>query len=158
MLHPATAHFAMVLPLIGLVLGLAYLIKPSELMSKISTRFFIFASIFMIITFFTGKNDGSEAYIFLSDDGQSLLLEHKELGLYLAIFMPIIGLIKLYGCKKKIFKLEIFAILLMGLLSIGILYQGKMGGELTYTYGANVLNHSDGMDCIEDPTDFLEEE
>jgi hypothetical protein len=32
-----------------------------------------------------------------------------------------------------------------------------MGGELTYTYGANVAQHSDGMDCLADPSDFIEE-
>ena len=158
MLHPVSAHFAVVLPIIALVLGIAYLIRPSELMSKISTRFMVFATIFLAFAFFTGKNDGSEAYVFLSNEGQALLLEHKGFGLYLLIAMGIASVAKLIGCFKKILKVEIFAILLTAILAGGVLYQGKMGGELTYTHGANVAQHSDGMDCLDDPEEFLEED
>ncbi|MDQ7044405.1 MAG: hypothetical protein Q9M32_00625 [Sulfurimonas sp.] len=158
MLHPAVAHFAMVLPLISLVLGIAYLIKPSELMSKISTRFMVFAAIFVVIAFFTGKEDGSEAYILLSSAGKALLLEHKDLGLYLAIAMGIATVIKFYGCFKTSFKIEMLAIVLLAVISAGILYQGKMGGELTYTHGANVENHSDGMDCLEEMAEDEEDD
>ena len=158
MLHPAAAHFAIVLPIIALVLGMAYLIRPSELMSKISTRFMVFATVFLAIAFFTGKNDGSEAYSLISSEGRALLLQHKDFGLYLLIAMGIATIAKFIGCFKKIIKVEIFAVLLTAILAGGVLYQGKMGGELTYTYGANVAQHSDGMDCLEDPEEFLEEE
>ncbi len=159
MLHPASAHFAVVLPLISLVIGLAYLIKPSELMSKISTRFMVFAAIFIVIAFFTGKNDGGEVYILLSGDGQTLLKAHKTMGLYLAIAMGIVALVKMFGCFKQLFKVELVAVLLVALVSGGVLYQGKMGGELTYTYGAHVAQHSDGMDCLaEEAEDEAEDE
>ncbi len=157
MLHPASAHFAVVLPIISLVIGLSYLIKPSELMSKISTRFMVFAAIFLIVAFFTGKNDGGEVYMLISGEGQELLKEHKTFGLYLAIAMGVTALIKFFGCFKQIFKAEIFAVFLVALISVGVMYQGKMGGELTYNYGAHVKNHSDGMDCLDDPEEFLEE-
>ena len=150
MLHPVAAHFAIVLPIVSLFLGVFYIIKPSELMSKISTRFMVFASLFLIAAFFTGKEDGSEAYIFLSQAGKALLIEHKEFGLYLSIAMFVTAAIKLFGCKKKIFKLEILSIVLLLIISMGIFYQGKIGGELTYTHGANVQQHSDGMDCLEE--------
>lgn len=157
MLHPLAAHFAVVLPIISLVLGLAYLYKPSELMSKISTRFMVFAAIFIIVAYFTGKSDGADVYILLSGDGQELLKEHKNLALYLAISMVIVALIKMYGCFRDSFKAEIVAVILLLLVSGGVMYQGKMGGELTYTYGANVKDHSDGMDCLDDPEEFLED-
>jgi uncharacterized membrane protein len=158
MLHPATAHFAVVLPIISLVLGMAYLIKPSELMSKISTRFMVFATLFMIASFFTGKNDGSEVYPLLNDAGAALLISHKDFGLYLLLAMATATLIKFYGCFKNVLKAEIFAIILVAIVSGGVLYQGKMGGELVYTHGANVEKHSDGMDCLADPEDFIPEE
>jgi len=158
MLHPAVAHFAVALPVISLVLGIAYLIKPSELMSKISSRFMLFATLFMIAAFFSGKEDASEAYILLADAGQELLKQHKNFGLYLMIAMAFATIVKLYGCKKEVIKAEIFAIVLMAIIAGGTMYQGKTGGEITYTYGANVAQHSDGMDCLEDPEDFLEEE
>ncbi|MFA6137620.1 MAG: DUF2231 domain-containing protein [Sulfurimonas sp.] len=157
MLHPAVAHFAVVLPIISLVMGVAYLIKPSELMSKISTRFMVFATLFLIFAFFTGKSDGGEVFILLPEAGQELLKDHKELGLFLVIGMGIATLAKLVGCFKKILKAEIFAILLVAIISSGALFQGKMGGELTYAYGANVEKHADGMDCLENPSEFVVE-
>ncbi|MEA1892562.1 MAG: DUF2231 domain-containing protein [Campylobacterota bacterium] len=158
MLHPASAHFAIVLPIISLIIGLAYLIKPSELMSRISTRFMLGAAIFLIIAFFTGKDDGAEVYMLLSGDAQQLLKEHKASALYLSVAMGIVALIKLVACYKQIFKMEVLAILLVAIISAGVVYQGKMGGELTYTHGAHVLNHSDGMDCLDDPEEFLEDD
>ena len=157
MLHPVSAHFAIVLPLVALIFSLLYLVKPTELMSKITTRVMFFASIFLIIAFFTGKEDGSEAYPLLSAEGQALLIQHKDLGLYLAIGMFISAAIKFIGCFKESFKLEMFSILLLAILSAGILYQGKMGGELTYTYGANVEKHSDGLDCLEEQSEMADE-
>ena len=157
MLHPPMTHFAVVLPIISLVIGLAYLYKPTEIMSKISTRFMLFASIFMIAAFFTGKSDGSDAYMLLSGDGQALLKEHKELGLYILISMLVITAIKVFGCTKKIFRAEVVSIVLLAVVAGTTLYQGKMGGDITYKYGANVEKHSDGMDCLDDPEEFLEE-
>lgn len=158
MLHPAVAHFAVSLPIISLILGIAYLYKPSELMAKISTRFMVFAVIFIIVAFFTGKEDGSEAYILLSSEGQELLKHHKELGLYLTIGMALTAVVKFFGCFKKVFMAEILAVIMVAAISAAVLYQGKMGGELTFTHGANVYQHSDGMDCLADPAEFLENE
>jgi hypothetical protein len=31
-----------------------------------------------------------------------------------------------------------------------------MGGELTFTYGAHVKDHSKGMTCIDDPEDYMD--
>lgn len=158
MLHPAAAHFAIALPIIALVLGVAYLIKPSELMSKVSTRFMVFASLFLVAAFFTGKDDGSEVYALLSSEAKALLLQHKDLGFYLVIAMPVATVIKFYGCMRENFKVEVFSVLLVAIIAAGIVYQGKMGGDLTYLHGANVVNHSDGMDCLEDPEEFMEGE
>ena len=157
MLHPALAHFAVVLPIVALAFSIAYLIKPSELMSKISARVMVFASIFIVAAFFTGKDDGSEVYALLTSQAQALLLEHKNLGLYLVIAMPLAAIVKFYGCMKKNFQAEIFSILLLTIITAGIIYQGNMGGDLTYKHGAHVTDHSDGMDCLEDPSEFLEE-
>ena len=138
MLHPAVAHFAISLPIISLVLGLLYLFKPNEMMSKITSRFFVFAAIFTIIAFFTGKNDAQEVFEFLSNDAKSVLVQHAQLGLYLAIGMGIVAVIKFIGCLKSMFKVELLAIILLLVLSGATLFQGKMGGQLTYEYGAHV--------------------
>lgn len=148
MIHPAIAHFAVALPIISLVLGLLYLFKPTEVMSKISSRFLSFAAIFIVLAYFTGKNDAKEIIEFLSSDAKAQLIQHAQLGLYLAISMTVVALIKMFGCFKKMFKVEILAVVLLAVLTAATFYQGKMGGELTYTYGANVKGYVAGQACI----------
>jgi uncharacterized membrane protein len=66
MLHPATAHFAVVLPVVASVFGLIYLYTRSEGMSKLSTRVLLFATLAMIAAWYTGSQAGPEIYDYLS--------------------------------------------------------------------------------------------
>jgi uncharacterized membrane protein len=135
MIHPATAHFAIVLPIVALVFGLIYMFTKTESMSKISSRALVFAALAMIGVWYTGSEAGPEIYDYLSKDGKTTLIDHKELGEYLAIAMGIIAIIKLIGCKMKNFKIEALAIVLLVLVTGATLYQGKLGGEITYNHG-----------------------
>ena len=158
MLHPATAHFAIVLPIVASVFGLIYLFTRSEGMSKISSRVMLFAALGVIAAWYSGSQAGPDAYPLLSDEGQHELLEHKALGLYLAIGFGLIAVLKLVGCKMNKFALEAVAIILLLGATGATLLQGKHGGELTYEYGAGVDKHADGLDCLENPDDYIEEE
>ncbi len=135
MLHPATAHFAVVLPIVASVFGLVYLFSRSESMSKISTRVLVFATLAMIAAWYSGGQDGPEIYDYLSEEGQHELLEHKALGLYLAIGMGVITVLKFLGCKMKKFSLEALAVILLLGATGATLLQGKHGGEIVYEYG-----------------------
>jgi len=158
MLHPAAAHFAVSLPIISLVLGLIYLIKPNEVMSKVSSNFLIFTAIFIVIAYFSGKDDAKEVFEFLSSDAKTQLGQHAKLGLYLAIIIPLIAAIKAFGCMKNKFKIEVLSIVLLALFSAATVYQGKMGGELTYTFGAHVKGYSEGQVCIAEAKAMEEDE
>jgi uncharacterized membrane protein len=135
MLHPATAHFAMVLPVVASVFGVIYLFTKSEGMSKISSRTTLFAALAMIGVWYTGSQAGPQIYQYLSASGKHELLEHKELGLYLAIAMSIIAVLKIVGCKTKKFALEALAVVLLLGATATTFLQGKHGGELVYNYG-----------------------
>ncbi|MFK5938691.1 MAG: hypothetical protein QM497_09890 [Sulfurimonas sp.] len=135
MLHPATAHFAIVLPVVASVFGLIYLATRSESMSKISSRATLLAALAMIGVWYTGNDAGPLIYDYLSAHGKEELLEHKELGLYLAIAMGIIALLKIIGCKTKKFAIEALAIVLLLATTATTFLQGKHGGELVYNYG-----------------------
>ena len=113
MLHPATVHFAMVLPVVATVFGLIYLVKRDELMSKISSRATLIAALAMIGVWYTGNQAGPEIYDYLSEAGKHELMEHKALGLYLAIAMGIIAVIKIAGCKMRNFVIEALAVVLL---------------------------------------------
>ena len=135
MLHPATAHFAMVLPVVASVFGLIYLFTRTEGMSKISSRVTLFAALFMIAAWYTGNQAGPQIYDYLSAAGQHELVEHKELGLYLAIALGIVAVLKMIGCRMKKFGIEALAILLLLGVTGTTFVQGKHGGELVYNYG-----------------------
>ncbi len=135
MLHPATVHFAMVLPVVASVFGIIYLIKRDELMSKISSRATLIAALAMIGVWYTGNQAGPEIYDYLSEAGKHELMEHKALGLYLAIAMAIIAVLKMAGCLMKKFIIEAVAIVLLLGATVVTFAQGKDGGEIVYNHG-----------------------
>ena len=135
MLHPPIVHFAIVLPVVALVFGLIYLVKRDEGMSKLSSRVTLLAAFAMIAAWYTGDQAGPEIYDYLSEHGQHELMEHKALGLYLAIAMGIIAVIKIVGCKMKNFAIEALAVLLLLGATLTTFAQGKDGGEIVYNYG-----------------------
>lgn len=135
MLHPATAHFAMVLPVVASVFGLAYLVSKSETMSKISARTALFAAIAMVGVWYTGSEAGPKIFNFLSEAGKHELLEHKELGLYLAIAMSVVALIQIAGCQLRKFGLQAFGVILTVVVMAVTFIQGKHGGEIVYEHG-----------------------
>ena len=135
MLHPATAHFAMVLPVVATVFSLIYMVTKSEGMSKISSRVTLIAALAVIGVWYTGSQAGPLIYDYLSEAGKHELVEHKTLGLYLAIAFGIIALIKIVGCRWKMFAVEAFATLLLLGATATVFLQGKDGGELVYNYG-----------------------
>ena len=135
MLHPATAHFAMVLPVVASIFGLVYLFNRSEGMSKISARLTVVAAIAMIGVWYTGSQAGPQIYDYLSEAGQHELIEHKNLGLYLAIAMGIIAILQFIGCQTKKFAVQALAIILLFGATATTMLQGKHGGEIVYNHG-----------------------
>ncbi len=135
MLHPATAHFAIALPLVASVLGAIYLVKRDSFTAKLSSFAIIVTAIAIGIAWYTGNQAGPKIFEFLSPDGKHELLEHKALGLYLAIAMGIIAVVKVIGCQLKKFALEAVAIVATFIIAGAVLLQGKDGGEIVYEYG-----------------------
>ncbi|MBD3796802.1 MAG: hypothetical protein IE887_03495 [Campylobacterales bacterium] len=135
MLHPATAHFAMVLPVVASVFGLAYMISKTETMSKISARTALVAAVAMVGVWYTGSQAGPQIFNFLDAAGKHELLEHKELGLYLAIAMSVVALIQIAGCKLKKFGLQALGIVFTVVVMAVTFLQGKHGGEIVYEHG-----------------------
>lgn len=135
MIHPASVHFAMVLPVVAAAFGLIYLIGKNETISKIAARTTLVAAIAMIVAWYTGNKAGPEIFEYLSQAGKAELLEHKTLGLYLAIAMGIIAILQVVGCRLKKFALEAVAIILLIGAMLTTFLQGKHGGEIVYNYG-----------------------
>lgn len=158
MIHPATVHFAMVLPVVASAFGVAYLINRKEIMSKIAARTTLVAALAMIGVWYTGNQAGPLVYNYLSEAGKHELLEHKQLGLYLAIAMSIIALLQIAGCRLKKFGLEALAIVLLIGAMFTTFLQGKHGGEIVYDHGkpfqmeqlTDYLNNDDDLGMADD--------
>jgi len=135
MLHPASAHFAIVLPIIASIIGLIYLVVRTETASKLYTRATLAAALALIAAWYTGSQAGPEIYNYLSVAGQETLKAHKALGLNLAIAISIIAIIAMVACKLKKYTIQLLTVIALLALSASVLYQGKMGGEIVYKYG-----------------------
>jgi len=135
MIHPASVHFAMVLPVVAAAFGVAYMISKKEILSKITARTTLVAALAMIAAWYTGNQAGPQIFDYLSEAGQHELLEHKQLGLYLAIAMGIIALLQIAGCRLKKFALQTIATLLLIVAMFTTFLQGKDGGEIVYNHG-----------------------
>lgn len=135
MLHPATVHFAIVLPIVAAVFGVIYLFTKTESMSKLSSRTTVIAALAVIGVWYTGTQAGPQIFDFLSPDGKEELLHHKHLGGYIAIAMAAIAILKFLGCKLKKFGLEALAVVLLLGATGALLLQGKDGGEIVYEHG-----------------------
>ncbi|MDQ7043581.1 MAG: hypothetical protein Q9M34_08670 [Sulfurimonas sp.] len=157
MIHPATAHFAMVLPVVASALGIAYLINRQEVYSKLSSISIFFSALAMGIVWYTGSQAGPEIYDYLSEAGQHELLEHKELGLYLAVAMGVIFFLKAVGCQTKKFALEALAIVLLLGATATTFLQGKDGGEIVYNHGTPFKSYMI-LDTLKEASISAEEE
>jgi uncharacterized membrane protein len=125
----------MVLPVVASAFGAIYLLTRTEGMSKISARLTVIAALAMIGVWYTGSQAGPQIYDYLSEAGQHELVEHKTLGLYLAIAMGVIALLQFAGCQTRKFALQALAILLLFAATATTFLQGKDGGELVYNHG-----------------------
>ena len=158
-IHPATVHFAMVLPVVASAFGVAYMINKTETMSKIAARTALVAAIAMIGVWYTGeKIAGPEVFGFLDAAGKAELLEHRDLGRYLAIAMAIVALIQIIGCKMKKSAIQIVGILLTIVVMAVTFLQGKHGGEIVYEHGnpfqvtqlKNYISNDEDFDMADD--------
>lgn len=138
LLHPLVVHFAVALPFVVILLELINLILKRRTIGVLSFFLLLLVSLIFVAAYFTGIVDGKEVYDQLSDEAKNLLKEHKILGIYLLVGSFVTLLFKLLSVliRHKAFK-AIYMLLLFA-IAVGLLEQGKYGGELVYTHGANV--------------------
>jgi len=119
--------------------------------------FVFFMMLIYVALYITGKTDGSEGAMLLSDEGLAAFKYHKLLGLYLIYSTAIVFVFKLLAMliqkpAAKIF----FVVVLIGFVGVNM-YQGKKGGELVYQFGMNNTALNDANENIEDLTDELDD-
>jgi uncharacterized membrane protein len=138
LLHPPVDHFIIALPIVVLLLEIINLIAKKRAIGVVSFFLIILTTVAAVAAYFTGTVDGKEAWDLLSQAGQSELKEHKIFGTYLMLASGIVLLFKLLSAMIQRGMMKGLFLLILMLFVIGILKQGKDGGELVYKYGANV--------------------
>jgi len=107
----------------------------------------------------TGSADGKAAWDLLTQDGQSALKAHKLFGTYLLLASGIVLIFKLLSAMIQRGLMKILYMLILIFFVIGVLKQGKEGGELVYTHGANVkivkIKDDELFDCKDDLSDYV---
>ena len=91
-----------------------------------------------IAAYLTGTADGKAAWDLLSEVGQSELKDHKVLGTYLMLASGVVLVFKLLSAMINRGLMKALFLFVLIFFVVGILKQGKEGGELVYTHGANV--------------------
>ncbi len=138
MVHPFFVHFAIVLPIVVLILELINLFVKKRTIGLLSFFFMVLVSIVFLAAYLTGSTDAKAAQDLLSPEAKDMLLAHKQLGIYLVYASIVLMLFKLFSVfiKKVIFRILFFLVLIIFI--VGIFTEGKKGGELVYQYGINV--------------------
>lgn len=154
LLHPVAVHFAVVLPLVILILELINLITKRRALSISVYILFVMLIGLFVAAYMTGVTDGKEAGPFLSDEGMAALKAHKLLGTYLVyltllpLALKVLSLFVRKGWSRGLYALGLVALIAL------TFFQAKKGGELVYSYGANVSSQQ----LLEDKIETLEED
>ena len=135
LLHPNLAHFAIALPVVTSVFGLLYLATRKDGLSMITARMLVVTALVMIAAWYTGSKAGPEISDYLSSAGKHELMEHKKLGLYLAIAFSMIAVLSFIACQFKKFAIQAIAILLLFGATAMVFVQSDHGGKIVYKYG-----------------------
>ncbi len=156
LLHPVTVHFAIAIPVIVMLLEIVNLFTKRKCVGVISTLLLLLAFGVYFAAVMTGKHDGSETFSLLNADGKAELKEHKMLGIYLLYGIGALFILRLIVAAFQGMLAKLFFIIVLAIFLGFVFKQGKEGGELVYTYGANVKAVSAMDDKIMDLEDKLQ--
>ncbi len=157
LLHPPIDHFIIALPVIILLLEIVNLIAKKRAIGVTSFFLLILTVVAAVAAYLTGSVDGKEAFPLLSEAAQSELKEHKLLGTYLMLASVVVLVFKLLSSMIQKGLMKALYLLVLILFVVGILKQGKEGGELVYEYGVNIQKVQELDSDLDDVKEELEE-
>jgi len=162
LMHPPVAHFIIALPVIVLLLEIVNLIAKKRAIGVTSFFLLLLTLVAAVAAYYTGGADGKAAWDILTQDGQTAVKAHKLFGTYLLLASVIVLLFKLLSALVQRGLMKAVYLVVLIFFVAGILKQGKEGGELVYTHGANVKivkTMDDKMFEIQDElNDYIAEE
>ncbi len=162
LMHPPVDHFIIALPIVVLLLEIINLFAKKRAIGVISFLLLILTVVAAGAAYLTGTVDGKAAWDLLTEVGQSELKDHKILGTYLMLASAVVLVFKLLSAIISRGLMKALYLFVLIFFVVGILKQGKEGGELVYTHGANVkivkIKDDALFDCQDDLSDYVAEE
>jgi len=162
LMHPPVDHFIIALPIVVLLLEIINLFAKKRAIGVISFFLIVLTVVAAVAAYLTGTADGKAAWDLLSEAGQAELKDHKILGTYLMLASAVVLLFKLLSAMINRGLMKGLFLFVLIFFVAGILKQGKEGGELVYTHGANVkivkIKDDALFDCQDDLSDYVAEE
>ncbi|NPA32446.1 MAG: DUF2231 domain-containing protein [Aquificae bacterium] len=136
-LHPPVVHFAIALPLAGLLFEVLYRLTGREIFSHGAFLNFSLGAVFVWLAWLTGGMaeeaveeavEGTPAY--------GILELHETLGLVVSFLVTALAVFKFLEFKGK--RVGVFVIVLGFLTGALLVVQGRLGGKLVYEHGVGV--------------------
>jgi uncharacterized membrane protein len=162
LMHPPVDHFIIALPIVVLLLELVNLFAKKRAIGVVSFFLLILTVVAAVAAYLTGTVDGKAAWDLLTEVGQSELKDHKVLGTYLMLASGVVLIFKLLSSMIQRGLMKALYLFVLIFFVVGILKQGKEGGELVYKHGANVqivkVKDDALFDCQDDLSDYVAEE
>ncbi len=138
-LHPPMVHFVIALPVIIFLIESVNLVLRRKSLDVVTVGLLILLLIFLLGAYIAGVTDGKEAWDYLDENGQAALKAHKTFGVYIILFgFTSVAIFKVISLISNSIIFNILYMLILALFVVLILKQGKDGGELVNTHGANV--------------------
>ncbi len=135
-LHPVADHFTISLLIVGVLIDLVASLAPTRTWIRYTAlTLMILGAIAAGCSYATGDMEADRVWKMIGKDAQAVLHRHAELGEYLAITFGVLAVwrILIEGIGFFAGSRPLYLIIAI-LASITLLYPGKLGGELVYTY------------------------
>ncbi len=135
-LHPVADHFSIALLVIAVLIDIVALIfSQRPALRHTALTLMIIGAIAAAASYGTGDIEGDRVWDLVHGPAKEVLKRHAELGYYLMIAFGVLALwrilIAALGFMERTHQIYLaFSIFAVGVL----LYQGKLGGDLVYTY------------------------
>jgi uncharacterized membrane protein len=141
-MHPPFVHFVIALPLVALFSQFTYMLTKDKAYSKAATRIIAFA---LLVSFFAVLSGLSDAEKIMNadtilQDGVNILNNHKIFGFVVVFILLVTTVTKWFALSKNSTRLEYLSIVLIILVFMTSLYQGRSGGSLVYQYSGGIDN------------------
>ena len=141
-LHPPFVHFVVALPVVALFSQFTYMVTKDKAYSKAALRIVAFALLASFLSIISGISDAQKIIENqnIIQEGVNILNNHKIFGFIVVFALLATSVTKWFALSKDSASLENISLILIIVLVIVSLYQGRSGGTLVYQYSAGIDN------------------